>query len=344
MNRWKLPALLAVAGLVSGCASTPDVTLTHFAPRAELSVTVTRSVRCTSDQQDLLVTHVVTPVAAYQADRNRPLPLDISALRSAWANTELTVTWRDDGRLQSINSTAVGQGNAIVTAALSTVGKVVGRMELLRHRGGKPPAAPSHPACAVVKQLLTSDDKILTLHYTSATVDGLSAATLGLSPAADSAALHNPLRTWLPEMQLSVAPRSGGPAPVQQPEGANADAARLRLPVPVSTRLALSIDGQEAWSSEVMVPGATTYDIPIPRARPFGKHVFAVVLSEAGALTTLTYNTESGVAGAVQAVGDAAGAGKVARDARTEALKAEADYLAAQARLASCLAKPDDCK
>lgn len=99
------------------------------------------------------------------------------------------------------------------------------------------------------------------------------------------------------------------------------------------------------WSGTALVAQhGETYTLPIPRARLFGKQVFAASFDEAGALTSLGYNKDSGAAPLLATIQAGADALNTTAAEEAAALKSEADVIAAQQRLVSCRADPKNCK
>jgi hypothetical protein len=99
-----------------------------------------------------------------------------------------------------------------------------------------------------------------------------------------------------------------------------------------------------AWATDIVIPLAVTYNVPLPQAAAFGKVSFALTLADSGAITALTYGQVSGAAAPSNLAAAAAAAAKPPDAAeRAAALKSEADEIAQTARVARCRASPADC-
>lgn len=320
--------------VVGGCASTPEVQLRYFAPRATTTMTVTQTIRCSTDKR-VLVSNSPAAVTSYASDPAQAFTLDTAALRSAWANTELTIDWTDDGRLKAINHTATGQGETIVKAVLGFLaGAPVGG------------AAAAADACGKIAALAEGDKPVsITYEGTIEHAKTKQAQTVLLQPTAASRAIRDALASLqLPAMSFHAGPHKEALSTLARASAPDSASAWVTLAATASTPLKLEVAGVGAWSGTAIVPTADTYGVPIPRPVPFGKQGFVLQLAESGAVQKLTYNTETGAASAANAAATVRTAG-VARDtAAAAALNAEADVIAARERLANCQAKPADCK
>lgn len=329
--------VLLVASLLvlGGCASTPEVSLRYFAPRATTTLTVTQSIDCSADKKRLLVSHTPSPTTGYARDPARSFVLDTSALKSAWANTELTVEWTDDGRLKSINHTATGQGETIVKSVVELVASPL---------GGAPPQA----AAAVCGKLAAlNGGKPAAIIYEGSIDHGKSAGaqSVRLQPAPGSRAVFDALSPGLPNLTFEAGARPASEA-MTTPKVTLAESAvaRVTLTGTAATSLQLRVGSDVVWTGKAVVPTAETYEVPIPRPRPFGKQTFALALFESGAIQKLTYNADTGAAAAANAAKAAASFGTTSDQAAAAAMNAESDLIAASQRLANCQAKPADCK
>jgi hypothetical protein len=54
--------------------------------------------------------------------------------------------------------------------------------------------------------------------------------------------------------------------------------------------------GKTIYSASVVVPGTSTYQLPVPGAAFFGKQSFALTLTDAGAISSIDYGKETGAA------------------------------------------------
>jgi hypothetical protein len=131
------------------------------------------------------------------------------------------------------------------------------------------------------------------------------------------------------------------------------DYVKLTLQQPATISLKISArqtcaakDGARLiWSGDVILAHmGQTFTLPIPKAALFGKSAFAIALGESGAITTLQYAKETGVAQVLNVAGAAVPSlqGPTAAQ-RAADIKAEADLIAAQERLVRCLANRVAC-
>ena len=97
--------------------------------------------------------------------------------------------------------------------------------------------------------------------------------------------------------------------------------------------------------AKLTAPDAQTYVLPIPKAALFGKQSFSLALSEAGVITSVEYGKNTGAASVLNAAGAAATAQAPETTAAKAAdVKAQADLIAQQQRLARCQANPAQCQ
>src|ERR1700744_5225548 len=128
MRNWI--ALSALALLLCGCASTPDVTYTYHLATSRTTVAVTQNVACDASGTRLLITYSAPTVTTnFMADPARTYSIPIHELDSAFANTDIGVTLSDDGRLKGVNAANTGEATTILKSfinATTTVAPIVG--------------------------------------------------------------------------------------------------------------------------------------------------------------------------------------------------------------------------
>lgn len=96
---------------------------------------------------------------------------------------------------------------------------------------------------------------------------------------------------------------------------------------------------RDVWSGELPVAQVgRPYNLPMPKALVFGKLAFGVSFAESGALTSVQYTSNTGLGQALNVTSAAVTAAQGETAAKAAALKAEADVIAEQQRLARCLA------
>jgi hypothetical protein len=104
--------------------------------------------------------------------------------------------------------------------------------------------------------------------------------------------------------------------------------------------------GTSVYDSQlaVPVPGPKYYEIALPKPTLFGASTFALTLSDSGAIKSIGYKKTNGSASAIEVATTAAKAVAPQTAAQKAAeLKAEADIIAQQTRLAKCLANRAGC-
>lgn len=121
MSSRRIALALVLCEAVAGCASIPDVALTYYLPKATAQVSVTQVFRCEgaqdSDKPARAASVSISPVA-YVKDPDRTAQLRYKGNGADITDLDLAVSLTDDGRLTGINSSATGQGNAVITGII----------------------------------------------------------------------------------------------------------------------------------------------------------------------------------------------------------------------------------
>lgn len=342
----KIAATVLAVMALGGCATTPPVTMYYYLPRADAQVTVIRSLACNANDTELFVANTITSKVEYSADPHHRYPVNVEALDGPLANTELGITLAADGRrLLGFNVTQTGQGSQVVDALLAVAG-----VALAGASGDDPSQLKT--VCENIEN--NGKEGVLTLTF-SATEAFESIGTASefavISQDADRLALVQAAtgvlcltvsgldQPVLPPVDVNRERRSDLQVKLRQP-------ARMQMEVaPDELGSACDSPADAIWSGNVLVPQqGVLYDIPLPRAAAFGKQSVTVSLSEAGALTSLKYGGESGVASVVGSAGktlDLLNGSTTAE--RAAALDAQADLIAQQERLLKCQATPASC-
>jgi hypothetical protein len=335
-------ASLAALGIaaVGGCSSLPDVTVSYFPAKATTTLAVTQSIDCDAQKQHLFFVYSVVPTTVYSSDLSQaPHTLHIRDLDGTFSDVATTFNLTDDGRLKSINASTTGEAEAIVKAAASLVTTL----------GALAAAAPAaSPPCDVVTAW--GGGKPVSLTYTQVLNYGnaFSGGTYSLAPAPGNEDLYRQLKDHLPSIALYADPPKIVPRAASGPSATTGDVL-LALNDTASTALTVkvhdAIDGDVAiWNGVATIPEGSIYYLPIPKSALFGKQVFTLSLSDAGAITSVGYEKDNGAAGVLNSVNSAAGAEKPTTAADEAAqLKAQADIIAQQARLVRCNAQPSAC-
>jgi hypothetical protein len=327
-----------LAGLLAACATAPEAVVTYYPARAESTITVTQTIACDKDKSFVLLAHAVAIDTVYASDYAHPQQLRLAAIGGAFATNELAFKFSDDGRLKSINASTAGQGEAVVKALSSLTALALARFEARADAPGPSP-------CLAIARW--GGDKPLTLVYTRrlAHADEDGDALLTVPPDPDSLRLYQQLQALaigLPVLTLRTTVTPVRPAAI---DSAVSGEERLALKGTASVRLALFANGVPVGGAEVTVPHAPFYALPLPRSGLFGKQSLSLTLSDAGAVTSLSYGGDGGGAGLVNAASVAAQAMAPPSTAeQASALKAQADLIHQQQRLSLCRLAPADCR
>lgn len=341
------PALL----LAAACSSVPPVKISYYQAKAKIDVEVTETLTCKEAGSAFSVAVIPTVSKSYVADYGRaPIPFDVSQLEGtfgAFANTDLTFEFYEDGRLKGINQSATGQGGTIVKSAvvLATTLVAVGG-------GGKPnkdgnATDNSKPVCDIVRG--RNRGTSVSMSYKLA-VDPARTDKQRLKTDKETASLADKLKKStekpaLGDYQVQVVLK---PLPAildELPPETAKKYATLLLQKQDSARLTLLASAEKILEQDTTVPNAATYSIPIPRAALFGSQKFELSLRDSGGIEKIKYGKDSGVsdaAGAANSVAATQTPSTAAEEAA--ATKAEADLIYQKTRLAACRTSPDSCE
>jgi len=316
---------------LAACALSPDVTLTYYPARAESTVTVTQSIACDKDKTVVLLAHAVAIDTVYASDYAQPQQLRLAAMGGAFGASDAAFKFSDDGRLKSVNASAAGPGEAIVKAASSLSALALTRTPL------------DNPCTAIGRW---GGDKPLTVVYARrlAYADEDGGALLAVPPEPASLHLYEQLQglaIGLPALTLRATVTPVRP-PATGAAASDGDAG-LALKGTAGVRLELFADAGAIGSADVTIPYGPTYHLPLPRSGLFGKQAFALTLSDAGAITSVSYGGDTGTAALANSAGVAAQALPSTAE-QASALKAQADLIRQQQRLSLCRLAPADCR
>lgn len=338
------------AALLSGCATIPDVTYHYYPTKWSASVSVTQTLGCNADRTELLALHAVAVSPSYSADRTQsPFKIRIKDLETLSADSDMTMTFTDDGRLKSINQSTVGQGESIVKSAVGLAATLAAAgatgAALMKEGGPKVVRSKELPECDFIDAWAGKNKPVSLIYRASIDASKIN-TTVDIEVAPESKALHKQLESQLAPMSVVVGQVSeaiNGPRP---PESADhmvwltlQKVGFVRLSVNSSDSRIANIGG-----TTLQVPLNDTYRLPIPKAALFGKQSFSLTLADSGSVTSVGYGKNVGVAGALNAFSSIAGQEATSDAAVTAAMKAEADRIVQQQRLMACLKKPSDCK
>nr|WP_310523738.1 hypothetical protein [Polymorphobacter sp.] len=338
-----ITALLATTALLAGCAHAPDVELGYYLARTQVELKVARTVICDADN-NLIIVNSVTPMVTQSADPTQFARIRLAGLQGAFSDSTLAMEFYDDGRLKAINATSTGQGEAILKTVIS-IAKTVAAAGFV----DPAKAAEKRAACAFIRT--AGEGKPLTLTY-EGEIDLAKPAEVAQAIPAD--ATSGAYDTKLAASIGGVCAFTDGVAPGHAPANytaASGDAV-LTLRQPGQMRLRATAgtlkgcQGAEIWRAVAPVgQSGTTYALPIPAPAAFGKTSFSAAFAESGALTSVNYGAETGAGQVANVVAAAAEAtqGQSTSDQVSE-INAQSDLIAAQERLAACLADRTNCK
>jgi hypothetical protein len=326
-------SLLAV--LLTGCANIPDVTYRYYPAKASTTISVVQTIGCAPSKQRLVI--LTTPIVstAYSSDYSKkPFAVRIKELERWSSDSEMAMTLTEDGRIKSINQSNTGQGEGIVKSAVSLVAAVAGMSK-------RDDADLSE--CKVVEDWGGGKPVTLTYRLTVDSANGPIRNALEISP--DSADLYQLLAGQLPALEASVSASVPiQPSALHNPpaNGVSHGVVLMEFQSTGYADVEIFSNRKKLGSAVVVVPLASRYQVPVPKAALFGKQSFAMSAAESGAVTSVSYGKSVGASGALNALGAIAGT----QTASTKAaeVKAEADLIAQQQRLVTCQTKPADCK
>jgi len=335
MRRGLAAIAVAATSMTGACATMPDVQYHYYLPMSETKVTVTQTVACDAKKTRLHIVNSVNQVTGFKSDPTRPQAFALGALDGAFSDISSTFTFTDDGRLKTVNAATTGQGEAVLKSAVSlaTVG-----LGAIGADGGERPEP-----CEVIAAW--GDGKPVTLIYSATvTYPEPGASQWPLTPEDGSRTLHGLLKHRLPPLTLKAgAPVELTPS-ITAPSSGRSTTVSLTLSRVQSIPLEVTSGTASIWTTSIVTPARGSYVVPVPKSALFGKQTFGLTVSDPGAVVSVNYAKDTGVAGslnAAQAVGAAATPDTAAQQAA--ATKAEADLIAQQQRLARCQADPKTC-
>lgn len=366
---------MALAGLglvLGGCASVPDVTIQYRPVQWSMLVTVVHTIGCASkDAAEPVVKTSADVQPLYSAGKpDDRFTIRLGALDRFYADTDVKLTFTEDGRLKGINQSTEGKGESLVTAAvtaaasLSAAGAGGGAgalgalgtamvVDVSKAKSGSPKAS-----CSIVaKESGTDPDKPVSVsiaHYLLLNEDNLGAAPV-LKVVGAHKALKDRLvaagQTFDLRVQpvLDPTPRQ----PVARPSSCvtgRVDAQTSGNDVPLCLQqtgdLTVSVfdgdSGLKSSSMRVPLPNQTLA-LPVPKAALFGKQNFSLDLAESGQILTLGYGRTTGAPAALQALSSLAKFEVTQETAEAAALRAASDLIKEQRRAIACAADPTKC-
>jgi hypothetical protein len=337
----KLAMAIVVAEFLGACATIPNVTLSYNRSKWSSVATVTQTIGCNAAKTRVVVLNTPSVTTTYSSNVDEPpFTIGIKELEGGLgglADSEMSITFTDDGRLKSINQSTMGQGEAIVKSAVALAGAVA-----LFYVKPAPPDR-TLEECNTIETW--GAGKPITLSYKAPiTTPGTDVA---FEAASESKELYALIRNQLPTLKATVSGVSdskNGPIYDGPRSGTSESVVLLELQKMGSVSVTIKANTDTIGTARIVIPKDDTYKLPIPKAALFGKQTFALTLAESGAVTSVGYGKTTGAASALNALGAIAGAETQITAAKAAELKAQADVIAQQQRLVLCETKPDQCK
>lgn len=345
-------ACLLSGFLISGCATIPAVTAEYRLAETTLQFRVTRTIGCSAGAaKELIIADTVTPVVTHRggAAINAKKSLNLRAFSALWANGDIKFEVHPDGRLKSVNSTATGQAQPILDAAIKFATGTGGFKASMFENG-----------CGDIHQGFA--DKTVTITFTTDPFTPQGSMTgdipvegIPLKPDPASERLYKKYGHYFDVFCVTNKKDVVRHEPIGKPDlppghiGLDArHPALVQYSIvqggKINQNSSITCGDEAIWSATIPIAQAgTDYTIPIPNPPWFGKQTFAVAFDESGALATLQYAQESGAASSFSSALAAYEAGHTTNAERTAALKAETDLIAAQQKLVKCQADPASC-
>jgi hypothetical protein len=175
----------AVACLISGCATMPNVAESYYLPKAETALVVTETLGC-----DKLATRLISAASAvatttYGADRTKRETIELSEFGGRLEDADVAINTTPDGRLSGVNATSSGELSSIVKSgvALATATAATGVLGFDQTT----PAVNVKAACEEITRLAgakSSDQsgKLLTLTYSASFSYSADGRTITFEP------------------------------------------------------------------------------------------------------------------------------------------------------------------
>jgi hypothetical protein len=340
MTLIRLSVSAALATFLGGCAFTPNVTVGYYLAQSKVSFKVIRTVACDADNNPV-VANATTPTVTHSADRAQFIPIHLAGLRGTFSDTDVKFEFYEDGRLKSVNTTSLGQGEAI----LKTVVTIATAVAVLALDGG---TKPYPDECAFIKS--AGGAKPLTLTY-EGVVDSSESThkEQPILPDTTSKFYAEKLNEAIGHVCAVVEGTEASQVPATYEAQADDVLLKARQPALVQIKVMTGCvnDKQNFTTWQGKLPVAqfgTPYALPIPAPPMFGKQVFAVSFLESGALTSVQYAGNTGTGQILNVTSSALTALQGETTAQKAAeVKAEADLIAQHQRLIRCRADPKTC-
>ena len=295
----KRSTIALAAIFVVGCATVPDVTFNYYPTTWESTVIVTQTLGCTAAKDRLIVLSVPSVTTRYFSDpvTGKVRSIRITDLSGAFADSDISMTFSDDGRLKGINQSTTGQGEAVVKAAIALATTLSAVKAYDFTITPKPPA----PPCDDIERWGGSKPVTLTYRKNVGPANLNSTVTLDVAP--ESADLYRVIGATLPRPRSTISDAArlqSGARYSKFSHQPGDNVVSLTLQHVGIIAIATEALGQDIGNATVVVPLTETYDLPIPKAALFGKQTFTIGLTDAAAVSSIGYGKLDGTAGAVE--------------------------------------------
>ena len=323
------------------CSNLPDATIGYYLAKTEVSFKVVRTVACDA-KNHLIVVNSSTPIVTHSANREQFETISLSKLKGLFQDTDVKFQFYEDGRLKGVNSSITGQGETI----LKTVTTVAAALTAL-----KAPERTYPEECKFIAD--NGGGKPLTLTYEGKVDIESAEKKRKIDPDHASMFYAGNLASAIGDVYAVV---EGNDVPKEVPVNyvaRNGDVLlKARQPALVKLKvIAAGINDEDAdvitiWEGDLPVAQfGQDYSIPVPGPAIFGKKVLDASFDESGALTSLQYTSNTGADQALNVADSVLTALQGETTAQKAAnVKAEADLILQQKRLAQYLADQTNCK
>lgn len=340
MRFLKVVVPISVAVAVTGCGHIPDAKLTYFSTQTSVAFKVIRTVMC--DSKDIpIVANTVTSSVTHKANHDEPHTVSLANLRGTFSNSDFKLELTEDGRLSSVNASTTGQGEAI----LKTISTLSSTLVPFAAQPFKTYSA----ECAFIKEV--GGGKPISVTYEGSVDPTREGQGQTIPPDASGKLYVDRIGSAIGGI-CAVVVSSRRPASPSQYKATD-DELLLKVRQPGWAEFAVRVGAPDScrlepslWSGLIPVAQlGVSYDLPIPRPATFGKQVFSATFAESGALKSVQYASETGAAqtaGALNSLVTIAQGETLSQ--KLAEVKGEADLIAQQQRLVSCLADPKSCK
>jgi hypothetical protein len=354
VNRWFGSLFLA---LTTACTTVPDIDIQYPFTQVQLEIAVLQSAICSSDSRAHVVTDLmVTP--RYSADRSALGSLSLDSFDAWYANGNIEVSFYADGRLKGINSSATGQGSQVFSAVLAAL---AGRQELLEASADLTAACQYINSINGGKPVSVKSVGLFPGNYTGISLGraypvNFSRQNLNIDSNA-MLAIFGPLPTGRIEIESvdPVCANSSSATAASVPDylcgkqrsiiGQSKPYILLRQPALANIEVTAGNPANTLTASAHYPQLGRIYGMTFSKPPVFGSTKFELDISEEGLLSRLSYGSDSGAEGLITALGglNEATEGQTAAERAAE-IKSEADLIAQQQRLLTCVNDASACE